>query len=68
MTCDRVLDGPAAQVFAAQTPPFGPGPDAVHWVERVEVWFTEEAEGVDFTEFRVFDGARRRKTIRVVGY
>jgi len=54
MICDRVLDGP--------------GLDLVEWVERVEVWFTEDADGVDFTEFLVFDGAHRRKTIRVAGY
>jgi len=68
MICDRVLDGTAAQVLAAKTPPFGPGLDPVEWVERVEVWFTEGADGVDFTEFRVFDGAHRCKTIRVAGY
>lgn len=37
-------------------------------VDGVEVWFTEDSEDVDFTEFRVFDGDGRRKTVRVAGY
>ncbi len=48
--------------------PFGPALDGVEWVKRVEVWFTEDSEGVDFTEFRVFDGQVRRKTIQLAGY
>ncbi len=68
MVCDRTLEGIKAQVLAAKALPFGPGLDEVAWVERVEVWFTEDSEGVDFTEFRVFDGDGRRKTVRVAGY
>lgn len=68
MVCDRTLEGPAARVLAAKTPPFGPGLTDLDWVQRVEVWYTEDHEGVDFVEFRVFDGERRRKTIRIPGY
>ncbi len=32
------------------------------------MWYTEGSDDVDFTEFRVFDRERRRKTIRVAGY
>lgn len=68
MVCDRTVDGIAAQTLAAKPMPFGPGLDDVAWVQRVEVWFTEDSEGVDFTEFRMFDGTDRRKTVRVAGY
>jgi len=67
MVCDQVLEGVEAQALAAKALPFGPGLDGVEWVHRVEVWFTEDSEGVDFTEFRVFGGSARRKTIRVAG-
>jgi len=68
MVCDQVLKGVEAQVLAAKAMPFGPGLDGAEWVERVEVWFTEDSDEVDFTEFRVFDGTSRRKTVRVAGY
>jgi hypothetical protein len=68
MVCDRSLEGIKAKALAAKAMPFGPGLDGVEWVKRVEVWFTEDSEGVDFTEFRVFDGRVRRKTVRVAGY
>jgi len=68
MVCDRILEGPAAPTLAAKPMPFGPGLEDVSWVTRVEVWFTEDHEGVDFTEFRVFDDRVQRKTIRVAGY
>jgi len=68
MVCDRALEGVEAQALAAKALPFGPGLDEVAWVQRVEVWFTEGSEDVDFTEFRVFDGRVRRKTVRVAGY
>ena len=68
MTCERTLEGLDAQTFAKSDPPFGPGLDDVAWVQRVETWYTEDHEGVDFVEFRVFDGERRRKTVRVPGY
>jgi len=68
MVCDRALDGVEAQALAAKAMPFGPALDGVEWVRRVEVWFTEDSEDVDFTEFRVFDGRVRRKTVRVAGY
>jgi len=61
---DRVLNGPAAQIFAAKPLPFGLGLDGV---ERIDVWFTEDTDGADFTEFRVFDGAHQPKTIWVAG-
>jgi len=65
MVCDRMVEGVEAQVLAAKAMPFGPGLDGVEWVERVEVWFTEDSEG---TEFRVFDEQVRRKTVRMAGY
>lgn len=68
MVCDRVVEGVEAQALAAKALPFGPGLDGVEWVQRIEVWFTEDSEGVDFTEFRVFDGQARCKTIPVVGF
>ncbi len=68
MVCDRILEGADAHTLAAQKMPFGPALDDLTWVERIEVWYTEDREGVDFTEFRVFDGNGRRKTVRVAGY
>ena len=68
MVCDQVLIGVPAQAFPVKALPFGPALDGVEWVQRVEVWFTEDSEGVDFTEFSVFDGRVRRKTVRVAGY
>lgn len=68
MVCHKNAEGQEAQTLAAKPLPFGPGLDDVAWVRRAEVWFTEDSDGVDFTEFRVFDGERRRKTVRVNGY
>ena len=68
MRCDQTVGGVKAQALAAKAPPFGPGLEDVAWVKRVEIWFTEDPDGVDFTEFRVFDAYRRRKTVRVAGY
>jgi len=68
VVCDQVVEGDEAQALAAKAMPFGPGLDEVAWIQRVEVWFAEDSEGVDFTEFRVFDGTSRRKTVRVKGY
>lgn len=68
MERDRMVEGHAAQTLAAKPMPFGPELDDVAWVQRVEVWFTEDADGVDFTEFQVFDAERHRKTVRVAGY
>ena len=68
MVCDRTLEGIKAQALAAKALPFGAALDGVEWVQRVEVWFTEDSDEVDFTEFRVFDGNVRRKTIRLAGY
>ena len=68
MVCDQVLKGVPAQALAAKAMPFGPALDGVEWVKQVEVWCTEDSEGVDFTEFRVFGGQVRRKTVRVAGY
>ncbi len=68
MVCDQVLKGVEAQALAAKAMPFGPALDGVEWVKRVEVWFTEDSDEVDFMEFRVFDGQVRRKTVRVAGY
>lgn len=68
MVCYRMVEGVEAQALAAKALPFGPALDGVEWVKRVEVWFTEDSDEVDFTEFRVFDGNVRRKTIRLAGY
>jgi len=68
MICDRTLEGREAQALAVKASPFGPGLDETEWVQRVEVWYTEDHEAVDFVEFRVFDGERRQKTIRIPGY
>jgi len=68
MVCNRTLEGIEAQALAAKAMPFGPGLDGVEWVQRVEVWFTEDSDEVDFTEFRVFDEQARWKTVRVAGY
>jgi len=68
MICDRIVEGPKAQALASKPQPFGPALEAANWVSHVEVWYTEDHEGVDFTEFRVFDGSVRRKTVQVAGY
>jgi hypothetical protein len=68
MVCDRTLTGANVQLLAAEPQPFGPALDDMTWVHRVEVWYTEDQDVVDFTEFRVFDGVQRRKTVRVAGY
>lgn len=68
MVCDRVLDGLEVQALAAKPRSFGRELEAVDWVCRVEMWYMEGDEGMDFTEFRVFDGGHGRKTIRVAGY
>ncbi len=68
MVCDRLVEGDEAQALAAKAMPFGPGLGDAAWVQRVEVWYTDDADGVDFTEIRVFDADRRRKTVRVAGY
>ncbi len=68
MICDRILKGSEAQTLAVEAMPLGPQLDDATWVQRIEVWFTEDLEGVDFTEFRVFDHQARQKTIRIPGY
>lgn len=68
MICHRAVEGSAAHVLASTAPPFGPGLEDAAWVTRVEVWETDDEDGVDFAEFRIVEGARRRKTIRIPGY
>ena len=59
MVCNQMVDGMAVQTLTTKTLPFGPSLKDVRWVRRVEVWFSQYAEGVDHTEFRVFDKQRR---------
>jgi len=63
MLCDQTMVGPRSSRLAAKPMLFGPGLDDVSGVTRVEVWFTEDHEGVDFTEFQGFVGNQRWKTI-----
>ena len=68
MICNRTIDGAAARTLTAQAPPFGLGLTDTAWVQRVEVWYPADHEGVDFVAFRMFDATRRRKTIRIPGF
>ena len=68
MRCDQTVGGVKAPALAAKAPSFRPGLEDVDWVKRVEIWFTDAHDDVDFTEFRVFDAFRRRKTVRVARY
>jgi len=48
MICDRILKGSEAQTLAVEAMPFGPQLDDATGVQQIEVWFTEDSEGVDF--------------------
>ena len=65
-------EGAQAKKEATVMPPFGPGfgEDVRAAVEKLEVWGTSASDpGVDYCEFRAFDGAGKQiGTKRVDGY